>query len=104
MPNTPTQALKTKIQTSPNLRLDALSISLPQPMADASAPYRGIYPIAPVVFHDSGDLDLDGNRRVLECIIDQGVDGICILANYSDKRTAARSDPTDRHEFPRRSP
>lgn len=54
-------------------------------MADAPAPYRGIYPIAPVVFHDNGDLDLDGNQRVLECMIDQGVDGICILANYSEQ-------------------
>ncbi len=23
-------------------------------------------------------------RRVLACMIDQGVDGICILANYSE--------------------
>jgi 2-keto-3-deoxy-L-arabinonate dehydratase len=30
----------------------------------------------------SGDLDLPGMRRVLDCMIDQRVDGICILANY----------------------
>ena len=24
-------------------------------------------------------------RRVLDCMIDQGVDGICILANYSEQ-------------------
>jgi 4-hydroxy-tetrahydrodipicolinate synthase len=54
-------------------------------MADSIAPYRGIYPIAPVAFHDNGDLDIEGNARVLECMIDQGVDGICILANYSEQ-------------------
>ncbi len=47
--------------------------------------YRGMFPIAPVAFHDNEDLDLDGNRRILECMIDQGVDGICILANYSEQ-------------------
>src|SRR5262249_16582908 len=48
-------------------------------------PYSGIFPIAPVPFHDNGDLDLDGTRRVLDCMIDQGVDGICILANFSEQ-------------------
>jgi dihydrodipicolinate synthase/N-acetylneuraminate lyase len=47
--------------------------------------YTGIYPIAPTPFTDSGELDLDGQRRVLDCMIDQGVDGICILANYSEQ-------------------
>jgi 4-hydroxy-tetrahydrodipicolinate synthase len=45
----------------------------------------GIHPIAPTPFTDRGDLDLDGQRRVLDCMIDQGVDGICILANYSEQ-------------------
>jgi len=45
----------------------------------------GIHPIAPTPFTDSGDLDLDGQRRILDCMIDQGVDGICILANYSEQ-------------------
>lgn len=45
----------------------------------------GILPIAPTPFHDDGTLDLDGMRRVIDCMIDQGVDGICILANYSEQ-------------------
>ena len=49
--------------------------------ASTTAPWTGIYPIAPVPFDDSGDLDLAGMRRVLDCMVDQGVDGICILAN-----------------------
>jgi 4-hydroxy-tetrahydrodipicolinate synthase len=48
-------------------------------------PYTGVYPIAPTPFTESADLDLDGQRRVLDCMIDQGVDGICILANYSEQ-------------------
>jgi 2-keto-3-deoxy-L-arabinonate dehydratase len=47
--------------------------------------YRGVFPIAPTPFTERGELDLDGQRRVLDCMIDQGVDGICILANYSEQ-------------------
>lgn len=47
--------------------------------------YTGVFPIAPTPFTPSGELDLDGQRRVLDCMIDQGVDGICILANYSEQ-------------------
>ena len=50
-----------------------------------SMPYTGVYPIAPTPFWASGELDLDGQRRVLDCMIDQGVDGICVLANYSEQ-------------------
>lgn len=49
------------------------------------AVYHGLFPVAPTPFTVSGDLDLDGQRRVLDCMIDQGVDGICILANYSEQ-------------------
>ncbi|NDR57591.1 dihydrodipicolinate synthase family protein [Aliiruegeria sabulilitoris] len=48
-------------------------------------PYSGIWPVAPTPFHDDGSLDLDGMKRVLDCMIDQGVDGICILANFSEQ-------------------
>ena len=51
----------------------------------AQRPYAGVFPIAPTPFHENGDLDLDGIRRVLDCMIDQGVDGICILANFSEQ-------------------
>ena len=47
--------------------------------------YSGVFPIAPTPFTPSGDVDLDGQRRVLDCMIDQEVDGICILANYSEQ-------------------
>ena len=45
----------------------------------------GVMPIAPTPFTASGDLDVPGMRRVLDCMVDQGVDAICILANYSEQ-------------------
>lgn len=45
----------------------------------------GVFPIAPTPFAANSDLDLEGMRRVLDCMIDQRVDGICILANYSEQ-------------------
>ena len=45
----------------------------------------GILPVAPTPFHDDGTTDVDGMRRVLDCMIDQGVDAICLLANYSEQ-------------------
>ena len=48
-------------------------------------PYSGIWPVAPTPFHDNGAVDDDGMRNVLDCMIDQGVDGICILANFSEQ-------------------
>jgi 2-keto-3-deoxy-L-arabinonate dehydratase len=45
----------------------------------------GVMPIAPTPFTDAGDLDLPGMRRVLDCMVDQRVDAICILANYSEQ-------------------
>jgi len=47
--------------------------------------YTGVYPIAPVPFNPDESLDLEGMKRVLDCMIDQGVDGITILANYSEQ-------------------
>jgi dihydrodipicolinate synthase/N-acetylneuraminate lyase len=51
----------------------------------ATRPYAGVFPVAPTPFTETGELDLEGQRRVLDCMIDQGVDGICILANYSEQ-------------------
>ncbi|NIY71295.1 dihydrodipicolinate synthase family protein [Marivivens donghaensis] len=45
----------------------------------------GILPVAPTPFFDDGRVDEEGMRRVLDCMIDQGVDAICILANYSEQ-------------------
>ncbi len=47
--------------------------------------YTGIWPVAPTPFNGDGTLDLDGMKRVLDCLIDQGADGICVLANFSEQ-------------------
>ena len=47
--------------------------------------YRGVFPVVPTPFKENGELDLDSQRRVLDCMVDQGVDGMCILANYSEQ-------------------
>src|SRR6266545_6482359 len=48
-------------------------------------PYSGVFPIAPTTFDDRGDLDLASQGRALDFMVDQGVDGICILANFSEQ-------------------
>jgi 4-hydroxy-tetrahydrodipicolinate synthase len=48
-------------------------------------PYRGVYPVAPTIFHDNGQLDLEGQKRAIDFMIDAGSDGICILANFSEQ-------------------
>lgn len=47
--------------------------------------YKGIWPVAPTPFHPDGSVDYDGMRRVIDCMVDQGCDGICILANFSEQ-------------------
>ena len=47
--------------------------------------YKGIWPVAPTPFSAEGVIDYKGMIRVLDCMIDQGVDGICILANFSEQ-------------------
>ena len=50
-----------------------------------SLAYSGIWPVAPTPFNEDGSVDLEGMKRVLDCIIDQGADGVCILANFSEQ-------------------
>ena len=47
--------------------------------------YSGVWPVAPTPFNDNGTLDLEGMKRVLDLMVDQGVNGICILANFSEQ-------------------
>ena len=47
--------------------------------------YSGIWPVAPTPFNEDGTIDLEGMKRVLDCLIDQGADGICVLANFSEQ-------------------
>jgi 2-keto-3-deoxy-L-arabinonate dehydratase len=51
----------------------------------SARPYRGVFPVAPTIFDDRGELDLDGQRRCIDFMIDAGSQGICILANFSEQ-------------------
>lgn len=51
----------------------------------APRPYRGVFPVAPTIFHDDGTLDLDGQRRAIDFMIEAGSNGLCILANFSEQ-------------------
>lgn len=51
----------------------------------AQRPYRGVFPVVPTVFSDSGELDLAGQKRCLDFMIDAGSTGLCILANFSEQ-------------------
>jgi 2-keto-3-deoxy-L-arabinonate dehydratase len=53
--------------------------------SSVSSAYRGVFPVAPTIFTASGELDLDGQRRCLDFMIDAGSDGICLLANFSEQ-------------------
>ena len=56
-------------------------------MAGSSArrPYKGVFPVVPTVFDGDGRLDLDGQKRAVDCMIDAGSHGLCILANFSEQ-------------------
>ena len=51
----------------------------------ATQALTGVFPIAPTPFNERGEVDLASQRRVIDFLIDAGVDGICILANYSEQ-------------------
>jgi 2-keto-3-deoxy-L-arabinonate dehydratase len=48
-------------------------------------PVRGVVPVAPTPFDEHDEVDYDGQRRVLDFLVDAGVAGICVLANYSEQ-------------------
>lgn len=47
--------------------------------------YQGVFPVVPTIFKESGELDLPGQKRCVDFMIDAGSDGLCILANFSEQ-------------------
>jgi 4-hydroxy-tetrahydrodipicolinate synthase len=45
----------------------------------------GVVPVVPTVFHDDETLDLEGTARVVDYLVDAEVDGLCLLANFSEQ-------------------
>lgn len=55
-------------------------------MHSLSAPrYRGVFPVVPTPFTESGALDLPSQLRCVDFMIDAGSTGLCILANFSEQ-------------------
>lgn len=51
----------------------------------AKRPYKGVFPVVPTTFTDSGELDLPSQLRCVDFMIDAGSNGLCILANFSEQ-------------------
>ena len=47
--------------------------------------YRGVFPVVPTTFAESGELDLPSQKRCIDFMIDAGSQGLCILANFSEQ-------------------
>jgi len=54
-------------------------------MPHIPVPTSGVFPIAPTPFLPDESLDLTGQDRIVDFLVDAGVDGICILANYAEQ-------------------
>jgi 2-keto-3-deoxy-L-arabinonate dehydratase len=50
-----------------------------------AAPLNGVVPVVPTIFHGDETVDLGGTARVVDYLVDAGVDGICLLANYAEQ-------------------
>src|SRR3984885_2585017 len=57
---------------------DHVAVSL-----DASL--TGVVPVVPTIFRDDESVDLEGTARVVDYLLDGEVDGLCLLANYSEQ-------------------
>ena len=51
----------------------------------ATRPYKGVFPVVPTIFDEAGALDLAGQLRCIDFMIDAGSTGLCILANFSEQ-------------------
>src|SRR5512145_1760971 len=53
--------------------------------APATARYRGVFPVVPTTFTETGELDLESPKRCVDFMIDAGSDGRAILANFCEQ-------------------
>lgn len=62
-------------------------------MSTRSSPrYRGVYPVVPTTFTESGELDLESQKRCVDFMVDAGSTGLCILANFSEQFVLSDSE------------
>ena len=55
-------------------------------------PYKGVFPVVPTTFTESGALDLQSQKRCVDFMIDAGSHGLCILANFSEQFVLSDDD------------
>jgi dihydrodipicolinate synthase/N-acetylneuraminate lyase len=55
-------------------------------------PYKGVFPVVPTTFTESGELDLASQKRCVDFMIDAGSTGLCILANFSEQFVLSDAD------------
>ena len=47
--------------------------------------FKGVFPVVPTTFTESGELDLPSQMRCVDFMIEAGSNGLCILANFSEQ-------------------
>lgn len=55
------------------------------PSSSSPARYQGLFPVVPTTFTETGELDLDSQKRCVDFMIDAGSNGLCLLANFSEQ-------------------
>lgn len=58
----------------------------------AAARFKGVFPVVPTTFTESGELDLPSQLRCVDFMIDAGSNGLCILANFSEQFVLSDDD------------
>lgn len=58
----------------------------------ANARYKGVFPVVPTTFTETGTLDLESQKRCVDFMIDAGSTGLCILANFSEQFVLADAE------------
>ncbi len=53
--------------------------------ANKPARFKGVFPVVPTIFDEQGGLDLAGQMRCVDFMMDAGSNGLCILANFSEQ-------------------
>ena len=54
--------------------------------------HRGVFPVVPTIFDDRGEIDMAGQLRAVDFMIDAGSEGLCILANFSEQFALADTE------------
>ncbi|HPH13253.1 MAG TPA: dihydrodipicolinate synthase family protein [Burkholderiaceae bacterium] len=54
-------------------------------LTSSAARFKGVFPVVPTTFTESGELDLTSQKRCVDFMIDAGSNGLCILANFSEQ-------------------